>query len=394
MPRTATNPCFNGSTYRDSSVLHLPVAPRANSKLRFSSAPAAIQALTPIDALACLQETLEQNPLPSMIGITGPGDPLATPDTTLLTLEMVRERYPSIPLCLTTNGIGGEEVAKELAGIGLSHITIQIDAVRPEVAEKLYLWVRPGTKTVPLPAACRVLMEEQTRSIKAFKREGLTVKVNTTIFAGLNAGHVEEIAKHVAVLGADIMNVVPCSASDNGSDNDNDTHCPPGLEIMTMVRDRAARHIKLMPPMEQCGETSVALTVTGSTALFPGAPAFSASRPNVAVVSSTGMDVDMHLGHADRFLIYGRAQGPEAGLIQLLETRPAPEPGNGDSRWESGAKVLHDCFTLLATSAGPRPQEIFAELGIKVLLTDGNIEGTVEALYGEGKKGKKNKATC
>jgi len=109
-------------------------------------------------------------------------------------------------------------------------------------------------------------------------------------------------------------------------------------------------------------------------------------RPNVAVASLTGMDVDLHLGQAYQFLVYGPR---EDGLTCLLSTRPAPEPGGGDSRWHKLAESLGDCFSLLASGAGNKPRSILAEAGITVLVTEDEIEGTVDVLYGGGKKKKK-----
>ena len=103
------------------------------------------------------------------------------------------------------------------------------------------------------------------------------------------------------------------------------------------------------------------------------------------MVSATGMDVDLHLGQARKLLIYGPR---EDGLACLLETRQAPDPGSGVSRWEHLADVLHDCFALLAVSAGQRPGEVLGNRGIRVILTEENIEGTVDLLYGGGKKHK------
>ena len=105
----------------------------------------------------------------------------------------------------------------------------------------------------------------------------------------------------------------------------------------------------------------------------------------MAVVSATGMEVDLHLGQAKTILIYG----PRAdGLTCLLETRQAPDPGSGKARWEQLAATLHDCFALLTASAGQRPREVLGTAGIRVLITEENIEGTVDVLYGGGRKQK------
>jgi nitrogen fixation protein NifB len=137
-----------------------------------------------------------------------------------------------------------------------------------------------------------------------------------------------------------------------------------------------------------CGPRCGSGTNCGCGAVAPvqaGLPKPTAERPRVAVVSGTGMDVDLHLGQAKTILIYGPR---EDGLACLLETRQSPDPGSGESRWEQLADILHDCFALLAASAGQRPREVLGNRGIRVILTEENIEGTVDVLYGGGKKEK------
>lgn len=385
----ANHPCFGMTSRKTVGRLHLPVAPRANAKIKFeggakpASAPKA--AITPEEAVAWLGRSLEDNATIGIVGITGPGDPLAVPEPTIRTLRLVRDKLPEMDLCMTSIGIGMDLYAPELAEIGVSHVTLLVDAVDPEVAEKLYAWIRPGRKTMVLGEAAKTLMEEQKKAVTALKKAGITVKINTTVYPGYNAGHVEEIASSMSSLGADIMAVVPFWPAEENSE----FPARPDMELLATVRDRAARHIHLMPAWEECGEALVGMTKPGDGSV-PSMilPKPTAERPNVALVSSTGMDVDLHLGHAHQVMIYGPR---EDGLNCLLETREAPEPGMGSARWEELSKTLSDCFVLLTASAGQKPKEILSRKGLSVLITDGEIDGTVDVLYGGGKKGKKRK---
>jgi nitrogen fixation protein NifB len=97
------------------------------------------------------------------------------------------------------------------------------------------------------------------------------------------------------------------------------------------------------------------------------------------------MDIDLHLGQAIKALIYGPR---EDGLPCLLEVRDLPEPGGGEGRWQKVSEILDDCFVLLAESAGQKPREILGTSGLPIVLIDDNVEGTVDVLYGGGKKGK------
>ena len=113
-------------------------------------------------------------------------------------------------------------------------------------------------------------------------------------------------------------------------------------------------------------------------------------RTKVAVASSNGMDIDLHLGHARQILIYGPR---EDGLHCLLETRPTPEAGTGKSRWQKLGSSLDDCFVLLAAQAGTTPREVLSTTGLPIILTDENVEGSVDFLLsGPTRKGKKKKS--
>ncbi len=382
-PHTPTHPCFGPETRRTVGRMHLPVAPRATTRLRYGATDMTGKVLSPREAVSWLDRTMRDGTDIGVVGITGPGEPLVTPELTLDTLRLVRESYPGMPLCLTTNGLHAAAHAKSLADLWLSHVTVEVHAVDPKVAEDIYAWVRPGTRTIPLAEGVRTLLNAQAEAIVALKDAGLTVKVNTTVFKGVNAAHVEEVAKAVSLLGADIMAVCPCSPEEG------DEETAPGDELMRTAMDLAGRHMRLMTPWEGCGRDLVGTTIPelSRDPVFeaPGTPRPTPERPNVAVASSDGMDVDQHLGHASRLLIYGPR---EDGLPCLLGTRFAPEPGGGDARWKLLAERLSDCFVLLVSSAGERPRQVLSESGLGVLATDCNVEGMVDALYGGGKKKK------
>ena len=188
----------------------------------------------------------------------------------------------------------------------------------------------------------------------------------------------------MATLGAAGMTVVPFTAT-----GDDETLLEqPDAAMLAAITDQVANHINIIADPERLGpNTGPACRAADCTTTknINTLPRPGSKRPNVAVVSSDGMDVDLHLGHAIRVLIYGPR---EDGLACLLETRPAPEPGSGGSRWEELAETLSDCFILLTASAGKSPREILGNRGIQVYITEENIEGTVDVLYGGGKKKK------
>lgn len=378
------HPCFSSEARRSTGRLHLPVAPRSTARVRFAGSPVDSQALAPDQGLALLDSVLAEGTAVGMVGITGPGDPMATPQATLETLGLVRAKYPDMPLCVTTNGLGAAEHAEGLAALGLSHVTVLMDAVDPSLVEMIYAWIRPGTRNLRLPEAAAVLVDEQARAVQALVAAGVPVKVNTTVYRGCNELHVAEVARKAAGLGAGIMAVMPFVAS--GEDEDHFA-IQPGMGIMRAARAAAAKHIEVMDRDEACGFDLVGLERPRpeAAALGPMLPKPSGRHVNVAVASEEGMEVDTHLGQADRFLIYGPR---EDGLPCLLGTRTAPPPGGGSARWEELAMTLSDCFALLAAGAGDNPRKALGAHGVQVLVTDADVVGAVEVLYGLNKRGR------
>lgn len=367
-------------------TLCLPVAPQAVCRLLFAPEAKAVQPLFPTEALA----EVARHPGLARVELTGPGDPLATMAATLETLALLKERHPNLSVRLTSLGLGGEEAAPALAMAGLAGITLLIDTLDATTAMKIYAWIRPGKKTLPLPKAVELLLDQQARAVRALAEVGVGVTIRTTLYPGLNAHQAVTIAETMAQLGAAAMELLPYP----GPQRENDP--PPAtrthMEQISRLTGQFLATTFHQIPVEDCGCDCGPRCGTGSncgcSAALPvqtGLPQPSAERPRVAVASATGMDVDLHLGQAKTLLIYGPR---EDGLTCLLEARQTPEPGSGEQRWAQLADILPDCFALLAASAGLRPREVLAERGIRVLLTGENIEGTVDVLYGGGKKQK------
>ncbi len=356
--------------------LTLPVAPRASARSRFCSEEKLPQALPPHGALTWLDGLVAKGKVVSGVELDGPGDPMAQLAPTLDTLALLKQKYPELAFRLTTLGFGLAENAALLAGNGVSRVAVLMDALDPKVVQRLYLWIRPGKRNVALAKASVSLIDEQARAITACKAVGMAVSVKTTVYAGVNEREVEGIARYVAGLGAESITLVP----GKGSLGKEEVAQPPDEKTMQALKASAAQYIEVLDLPQP--------VVMGDIATLPMAAAMPkpiAGRPNVAVVSSNGMDIDLHLGQAIKILIYG-PRG-EDGLACLLETRPAPEPGGGSSRWQKVAEVLPDCFALLAASAGENPRKILGQEGIGVVITDDEIEGVVDVLYG-GKKGR------
>lgn len=371
----------------DVSMRRLPVAPLAFCRICNIQEAKAHPAMNAAEVIA----EVDRYPGLTRVELDGPGDPLASMATTLATVAVLRQHRPEVTIGLTTVGLGGAEYAAELAAAGVARVTLLVDTLDAATAERLYAWIRPGKKNIPLQDAVSLLLDEQARAVPALAAAGLAVTIQSTVYPGINAHYMAAIAETMAELGATAMRLVPFLPDPTLA------NAPPAatrehMEQLARLTSHFLPTTSVVMDVADCGCDCGPRCGSGTTcgcgavaSVQTGLPQPTIQRPRVAVVSATGMDVDLHLGQARKLLIYGPR---EDGLACLLETRQAPDPGSGVSRWEHLADVLHDCFALLAVSAGQRPREVLGNRGIRVILTEENIEGTVDLLYGGGKKHK------
>ncbi|MDO9082108.1 MAG: hypothetical protein Q7U56_02365, partial [Humidesulfovibrio sp.] len=101
----AGHPCFAANARAQAGRIHLPVAAKHTIRRRFGEPETPGRALSPKDVTQWLDRVLAGGPQISMVGITGPGEPLAEPGTAFETLRAVREKHPDLALTLTTNGL-------------------------------------------------------------------------------------------------------------------------------------------------------------------------------------------------------------------------------------------------------------------------------------------------
>ncbi|MFN2355545.1 MAG: dinitrogenase iron-molybdenum cofactor biosynthesis protein [Desulfopila sp.] len=380
--------CCSQKSNKPAGVIHLPIAPQVVARTRFSP-PSPIRNLGVMvpEAMDSLAQAMQKKPniepdmAPNitMVAITGPGDPLATPGITISAVEQIRARYPYLKIGLKTHGIGSDKLAGALAQAGVDYVEMQVNGVRAEILEKIYAWIRPGLKTLKISEAVKLLLKEQQNALPALTFQNIDVSILTTLYPGYNIDHVTKIAIEMMELGSRSMSLVPYTP-EPGAEVD---LASPDEKIIQEAAEKVRRHLLLVQPMLLQPEGHVG-GETISEQPYQAKP--SKQRPNVAVVSSNGIEIDLHLGQAISFLIYG----PRAdGLPCLLGTRDAPEPGTGKNRWQDVAVLLNDCFILLAASAGETPRRILGETGLKVHLAEDNIEGLIDVLYGGGKKCKK-----
>ena len=403
------HPCFNHAAKGSHGRVHLPVAPACNIKCNYcdrkydcvsESRPGVSSAvLTPHQALAYLELVLRAEPRISVAGIAGPGDPMANAGNTLATARLIKEHYPEMLLCLSSNGLTVPAHLDELAEAGVTHMTVTVNAVDPAIGARIYAWVKDGKMAYCGEEAAGLLLERQAEAVAGLKERGITVKLNTIVIPGVNDGHMEQVARWGAALGADLMNLMPMYPNANTAFE----HLgEPSRPLMKSLRQACGRHIKQMSHCIRCRADAVGLLgqdrsgdMAGCLASCAKLPeAKQAARPYVAVASREGVLVNLHLGQASEFQIWGPAEGG----YEIIERRPAPPAGNGEMRWKNLAELLCDCRNVLVSGIGETPRAAISAHGVAPLELNGFIEEALNAIYAgddlSAMQARKGKACC
>ncbi len=385
----SAHPCFDNAARLKYARVHLPVAPKCNVQCNFcdrrfdcanESRPGITSVLLePEQAARYVDDVVIKDPSIRVVGIAGPGDPLAQAPKTFETLRLVRARYPEMLLCVATNGLALPENAEALAQLRVSHVTVTVCAVDPDIGGKIYRWVKGGKDILRGRDAGERMLQAQRTGIRALVKSGVVVKINSILVPGINDHHVEAVAREVASLGATRFNCLPMRPVPNTQFGNLEE---PSQEVVHRLRALCGQYL---PQMEHCSrcradavgrighvpsEEQLVLLRRHSTNAVN-------ERPYVAVASEEGMLINQHLGEARCFWIFGRRGD---GFV-LVGKRHAPLEGSGLTRWNEVAQVLSDCRSLLVSAAGGSPRRLLDAAGIQIHQTDGLIEEALDAVY-------------
>jgi nitrogen fixation protein NifB len=251
-----THPCFSGEAHHKFGRIHLPVAPACNIQCRYcirkydcanESRPGITsKVLTPSEALERVRALVERNEKLSVVGIAGPGDPLAN-DTTFKTLRAINREFPDLILCVSTNGLYLSDRLEDLVRSGVRSLTITINAVMPETAEKIYSWVSYRGRKYTGRDAAECLLCNQWRGLRNAIDAGLIVKVNSVLIPGVNDEEIPLIAWLAGGKGADLMNIMPLIPQ-----AEFEYLQRPSREMINIMREKCIKYIPQMTHCRQC----------------------------------------------------------------------------------------------------------------------------------------------
>lgn len=263
--KTATHPCFTAQAH-EYARLHLAVAPKCNIQCNYcnrkfscanESRPGVTSGvLTPTEALQRFVEVKRKVPNLSVVGISGPGDPLANIEDVLETVRLVRENDENMTFCLSTNGLALEQYAHALYKAGVTHFTVTMNAIDPVIGAKIYKYIN-GEGTIYTGArGSAFLIERQLAGLAVLMELDVMTKVNIVAIKGVNDAHIEEVvfcAKEYKVSTTNITPLIPVAGTPFAHHREWD-RCE-----LNDIRDNCAKHIPQLYHCRQCRADAIGL---------------------------------------------------------------------------------------------------------------------------------------
>ncbi len=400
--KTKEHPCFTAGACKVARM-HIPVAPACNIQCNYcnrkydcqnESRPGVTsEVLSPQEAVKKFLEVKEKLGNVKVVGIAGPGDALANFDKTMKSIELIKEADPEVIICLSTNGLMLPFYADDIIEAGVSHVTITINAIDPEIGAKIYKYVNFRGKKLTGIQGAEIIIKNQLSGLKYLSERGVVCKVNIVLIKGINDEHIEEVVKKVKENGAFMTNIMPLIPAE-GSDFE-DMPLTNNKEL-NEVRKKCEEHIKQMYHCKQCRADAIGTLEQDVSPEFRNSKASKNSNETnnkqkcktftFAVATGSGMYIDRHFGHVEEFYIFSYW----LGSISFLEKRIVSKYCNGseycdseESKIETIINTISDCDGVLTLRIGYNPQKRLEEMGIKVFQTCGNIEEGIKLAVNE-----------
>jgi len=149
-----------------------------------------------------------------VVGIAGPGDPLAN-DQTFEALDRIHKEHPHLIKCMSTNGLLLEDKLEDIINVGISALTITINAADNKTGETIYSWINYKGIVYYGEEAANILLSKQLKGMSKAAQAGLSIKVNTVYIPGTNDFQMSKLANLIKKAGAKKMNIMPLIPAGN-----------------------------------------------------------------------------------------------------------------------------------------------------------------------------------
>lgn len=390
--KNETHPCYSCSACGNARI-HLPVAPACNIHCNYCSRKfdcvnesrpgVTSEVLTPEQAVAKYRKVKNRLPNLTVVGIAGPGDALANFEQTRQTLCAIRAFDQQLTFCLSTNGLLLPRYARQLISLGVSHVTVTVNAVDDETGAKIYSYIDYDGVRYTGAQAASLLRCNQLEGIRMLSQAGVKVKVNIVLIKGVNAHQIRQIVETVKNCGAvitNIMQLIPVAGTP--------------FETIELVSNKQLMAIRkqcedIIPQMyhcRQCRADAIGTLQEDISLQFRGGDGEPERQPEqkafrFAVCSKSGIIIDEHFGHAKEFYIYD-CSGDAVHYIGKRSVWQycqgvADCEGEKEDVMRNLQQSIQDCDALLCMRIGTEPERQLRESGKYVFQMYDRIEGGI-----------------
>jgi nitrogen fixation protein NifB len=362
--------------------------------------------LTPEQAAKKVLAVASNIPQMTVLGIAGPGDPLANPEKTFRTFELVTQTAPDIKLCLSTNGLMLPDYVDRIQALNIDHVTITINMIDPEIGAKIYPWVLYNKKRYEGVEAARILSERQLLGLEMLTARGILCKVNSVMIPGVNDRHLVEVNKAVKSRGAFLHNIMPLiSASEHGTVFGLAGMPGPNAQELKALQDSCEGEMNMMRHCRQCRADAVgllgedrsnefttekvmemdvhydlqlrqayqedvekrraAVVAARNAELETLAGSNSDIAILIAVATKGGGRINEHFGHAKEFQVY-EVSTSGVKFVGHRRVDNYCQGGFGEEEsLETGIRAINDCVAVFMSRIGHCPREGLLKAGIE-----------------------------
>ena len=415
--RVENHPCFSEQAHHHFARMHVAVAPACNIQCNYcnrkydcsnESRPGVVsEVLEPAQAVNKVKVVAAAIPQMTVLGIAGPGDPLANPERTFATFKRLAEEAPDIKLCLSTNGLRLPEFAAEIARYNIQHVTITINCLDENIGAKIYPWIYWNNRRIRGVKAARILIRNQLQGLKSLVERGILVKVNSVMIPNINDKHLKEVSQLVKKEGAFLHNVMPLiSEAEHGTFYGLSGQRAPTTKELQELQDSCSDSMSMMRHCRQCRADAIGMLGENRDQEFTldkiadNDVDYAAAMVNrkkvqtgiikkmdvqrlkvrsekspiaspkvlIAVATKGQGLVNQHFGHAREFLIYA----VDATSIELSHRHPVVQycagPGQcpeEEDRLRGHIDALTGCRAVLSARIGYDPWQRLESLGIE-----------------------------
>ncbi|MTV18261.1 MULTISPECIES: nitrogenase cofactor biosynthesis protein NifB [Bradyrhizobium] len=414
--KVKNHPCYSEEAHHHYARMHVAVAPACNIQCNYcnrkydcanESRPGVVsEKLTPEQAVKRALAVAATIPQMTVLGIAGPGDPLANPEKTFKTFELVAKAVPDIKLCLSTNGLSLPDYVDVIAKSKIAHVTITINMIDPEIGAKIYPWVFFNHRRYTGLDAARVLADRQLLGLEMLSERGILCKVNSVMIPHINDDHLVEVNKAVKSRGAFLHNIMPLiSAPEYGTVFGLNGQRGPTAQELKALQDACEGEINMMRHCRQCRADAVGLLGEDRSAEFTTdqvmkmdvkydlkmrkayqdrvederAAKAAASKEElgelagevseitllVAVATKGAGLINEHFGHAREFQVYELSTSG-AKFVGHRRVDVYCQGGDGDEdRLSTIVRGINDCHAVFVAKIGGSPKSNLIKAGIE-----------------------------